>query len=320
MLQGTRLAGLVSPAMLASIFWSALAVLVLIPVVAVWRNVFAMAMIVGEGLGGRGSSAPVRLQKRALTGLLQAVATLGLAYWLYVLLPIKTLPGWGLAVIALVAIVVLVIFFNKLIYWHSTWETSVREVLAEDSRAPAEVRAEARIALDRSLEDWDTRLDDCTVPQGASYEGQSLAELAIPARFGCSILDGGKSFKTDCLDAVPPVAGHGWDATAFAASFGLTSVGLASVGLISVGLASIGLTSADVVSANLVPVDLASSPPIIRRIEARISSIEGSCWTFAGCVISDSTSSTPSQALSYTGRCRISRLSTGPISLPRQPV
>jgi hypothetical protein len=42
---------------------------------------------------------------------------------------------------------------------------------------------------------------------------------------------------------------------------------------------------------------LASSSAMMRRIEARISSIEGS-WTFAGCVISDSTSSTPSRALS----------------------
>jgi hypothetical protein len=32
---------------------------------------------------------------------------------------------------------------------------------------------------------------------------------------------------------------------------------------------------------------------MMRRIDAKISSIEGS-WTFAGCVISDSTSSTPS--------------------------
>jgi hypothetical protein len=39
----------------------------------------------------------------------------------------------------------------------------------------------------------------------------------------------------------------------------------------------------------------ASSSAMIRRIDARISSIEGS-WTFAGCVISDSTSSTPSHA------------------------
>src|SRR6185437_12264102 len=39
----------------------------------------------------------------------------------------------------------------------------------------------------------------------------------------------------------------------------------------------------------------ASSSAMIRRIDARISSMEGS-WTFAGCVISDSTSATPSRA------------------------
>src|SRR6516165_7717454 len=43
----------------------------------------------------------------------------------------------------------------------------------------------------------------------------------------------------------------------------------------------------------------ASSSAMMRRIDARISSIEGS-WTFAGCVISDSKSSTPSQRPFYT--------------------
>jgi hypothetical protein len=42
----------------------------------------------------------------------------------------------------------------------------------------------------------------------------------------------------------------------------------------------------------------ASSSAMMRRIDAKISSIEGS-WTFAGCVISDSTSSTPLHAF-YT--------------------
>jgi len=42
---------------------------------------------------------------------------------------------------------------------------------------------------------------------------------------------------------------------------------------------------------------------MMRRIDAKISSIEGS-WTFAGCVISDSTSSTPSHAF-YTRHDRI---------------
>ena len=50
---------------------------------------------------------------------------------------------------------------------------------------------------------------------------------------------------------------------------------------------------------------LASSSAMMRRIDARISSIEGS-WAFAGCVISDSTSSTPLHAF-YTKRKRICR-------------
>jgi hypothetical protein len=44
---------------------------------------------------------------------------------------------------------------------------------------------------------------------------------------------------------------------------------------------------------------------MMRRIDAKISSIEGS-WTFAGCVISDSTSSTPSHAF-YTEHDKIYR-------------
>ncbi|MCS3930181.1 hypothetical protein M2175_005212 [Bradyrhizobium elkanii] len=55
---------------------------------------------------------------------------------------------------------------------------------------------------------------------------------------------------------------------------------------------------------------LASSSAMMRRIEARISSIEGSV-TFAGCVISDSTSSTPSHALFYTKHDRIGRFRNG---------
>ncbi|WP_257165242.1 hypothetical protein [Bradyrhizobium sp. SRS-191] len=46
---------------------------------------------------------------------------------------------------------------------------------------------------------------------------------------------------------------------------------------------------------------LASSSAMIRRIDARISSMEGS-WTFAGCVISDSKSATPPHAPAQRNR------------------
>jgi len=188
LLQRIGFAAAINPATLAAIFWCVIAVLALIPLAAIWRNISAMAMIVGEGLGGNPAT-PSRLQSRVLAGFARAAAAVGLAYWLYALLPIRTLPGWGWAAACLVAVVVLVVFSNKLIYWHSTLEQTVQEVLAEDSRAPAEVRAEARVALDRGLDEWDVCLEEATVPWGARYTGQTLAEMAIPARFGISILE-----------------------------------------------------------------------------------------------------------------------------------
>jgi len=188
LLRNVEFAAAMNPVTLSYIFWSVIAVLVLVPLVAIWRNISAMAMIVGEGLGGNRAT-PSRLQSRAITGFLRAAAAVGIVYWLYTMLPIRELPDWGWAAILVVAVVVLVVFSNKLIYWHSTLEHSLQEVLAEDSRAPAEVRAEARIALDRGLEEWDVCLEDCVVPWGASYTGRTLAELAIPAKFGCSILE-----------------------------------------------------------------------------------------------------------------------------------
>ncbi|MDR0352448.1 MAG: cation:proton antiporter, partial [Opitutaceae bacterium] len=168
------------------VFWSVLATIVLIPTVAVWRNVSAMALILSEHLGGAGSrGVPARVIRTAL----KAIALLGLAYWFYAILPIQSLPGWGWGIMAAGTLFVIVFFSKKLIYWHSRWESSVQEVLAEDSRELSQVRAEARAAMGQNLETWQLELGECVVPDGARYAGQSLTELAIPARFGCSILE-----------------------------------------------------------------------------------------------------------------------------------
>jgi hypothetical protein len=50
-----------------------------------------------------------------------------------------------------------------------------------------------------------------------------------------------------------------------------------------------GLGGGAAAASGLAAAGFASSSAMMRRIDARISSIEGS-WTFAGCVISDSTS------------------------------
>lgn len=170
------------------VFWSVMAVLVLIPVVAIWRNVSAIALIAAEALGGADGDRR-RLPKQLLEHIIKAIGGLGMLYWLYAIVPIAALPGWGWAVIACAGAVLAVVFSNRLVYWHSSWENSLHEVLAEDARRPEEVRAEARVALDESLGAWKLSLEECVVPDAASYAGQNLAQLAIPSRFSCSVLE-----------------------------------------------------------------------------------------------------------------------------------
>jgi hypothetical protein len=78
-------------------------------------------------------------------------------------------------------------------------------------------------------------------------------------------------------------------------SFTVLAAGAAATAGFSATAALAGLSFAGLSFAGLsAEAGLASSSAMMRRIDARISSIEGS-WTFAGCVISDSTSK-----LSYT--------------------
>jgi CPA2 family monovalent cation:H+ antiporter-2 len=167
------------------VFWSVIAVIVLIPLVAIWRNLAATAMIVGESVGSD-TRLPAAVVRNALTGII----TVALGMWLYAILPIDQLGGWGWILIGAAATAVVAVFSNKLIYWHSQWQSSVRDVLAEDPRAITGATADvARGKRLQDLEQWNLRLREAVVPDAASYGGQTLAQLSIPARFGCAVLE-----------------------------------------------------------------------------------------------------------------------------------
>lgn len=166
------------------VFWSVIGVLVLVMIVALWRNVSAVTMILAEVL-----SQGTRLPASIICNGLRAVAALGLGYWLYVLLPVEALPGWGWGVIGLAALIIASVCSKRLIYWHSTWQSSVQDVFAIDHDASTSARVSARVALDQGLESWNMRLEDYVIPDDAAYAGCDLAQLAIPTRFGCSVIE-----------------------------------------------------------------------------------------------------------------------------------
>ncbi|MET0263362.1 MAG: cation:proton antiporter, partial [Rariglobus sp.] len=183
-LHDTLPSGWLEDTMLDIVFWSALGLIVLVLLVALWRNVSAIIMILAESL-----SVSTRLPSPIIEQGFRAIAALGLGYWLYALLPANTLPGWGWLIIATAALVVAIVFSRRLVYWHSSWQNSVHAVLADDHEAPAQARVDARIALDQGLESWGMQLQEHVVPDNAAYAGQNLAQLAIPSRFGCSVIE-----------------------------------------------------------------------------------------------------------------------------------
>lgn len=166
------------------VFWSVVGFIILILLVALWRNVSIIIMILAESLG-QGTRLPTSVVEKSM----RALAGLGLGCWLYAILPIEALPGWGWIVIGVAALAVAILFSRRLVYWHSTWQSSVQEVLAEDPDGATEARATARSALDRGLEGWNMQLDENIVPDDAGYAGNNLAQLAIPSRFGCSVIE-----------------------------------------------------------------------------------------------------------------------------------
>jgi CPA2 family monovalent cation:H+ antiporter-2 len=166
-------------------FWSMIAIIALIPIVAIWRNLAAIAMILGVSVGSD-TRLPATVVRKALTG----VIAVGMGIWIYAIVPFDQLGVWGWALIGAVAVGVVAVFSRRLIYWHSEWQASMRDVLAEDPRVASEAAAAlARGKRQHDLEQWDLHLSECVVPDAPSYGGQTLAQLSIPSRFGCAVLE-----------------------------------------------------------------------------------------------------------------------------------
>ncbi|ACB77845.1 cation:proton antiporter [Opitutus terrae] len=164
-------------------FWGVITVVVLIPLLAIWRNCATVAMILGESIERR------RLPRALVERSVKAFALLLMGYWLYAIVPHDALPRWGWLVVAGIAAVFVGVFSRRLVYWHSEWQSSMREVLADNRGNIDENRALARATLGESLSEWNLNLSEVVVPDTATYAGQTLAELSIPARTGCSVVE-----------------------------------------------------------------------------------------------------------------------------------
>ena len=174
--------GWLFPHGLEIVFWSGLMLVVLAPLVAIWRNISALSLLYAEvstaGLRRAAVARPI-----VETGL-KSVAGAGLFIWLSAVLPLGGVTRWLLLAVSVVAIVGLAVLWRKLIYWHSELEVGLNEVLAgADQRGS--VTAAPWL---RPHGGWDLNISECVLPDLADCRGRTITELAIRAKFGCSVV------------------------------------------------------------------------------------------------------------------------------------
>lgn len=164
------------------IFWLVLCVVLLAPLVAIWRNLSALALIYAQALTAglqRGS----RLAP-AVEAALKAIAGLGLVLWLATLLPIEGTAQGLILTSAVVALVALLLLRQRLIFWHSHLEVELQSVM---NSAEQKMTGTSAPWL-RPHSAWNLHILDCVLPDLADAQGKTIAELGLRARFGCTVI------------------------------------------------------------------------------------------------------------------------------------
>lgn len=180
----TRLVGrefLVTDAWVIS-FWVILSLVALAPLIAIWRNVSAMALLYSQvATQGMPRKAKVR---PLLETTLKTVAGAAMFVWLSSLLPSHGAGKWLVLVSAGVAVVSILVLRSKLIHWHSELEVELNDVLARGSLG----LSGAHTNWLRPHVDWNLQLGECVLPDLAECQGRRIAELELRSRFGCTVV------------------------------------------------------------------------------------------------------------------------------------
>lgn len=174
--------GRIPPHLLQLAFWTVLTLAILAPLVAIWRNLSAMALLYAE-ISTRGQVHAKRLRPVIEAGLKIGFGT-AMYLWLAAILPAEGTAKWLLIVSGLVAVIALLVLRRKLIFWHSEMEVEILSVIDASDRKMTATTAPWL----QPHGEWNLHMIDCTLPHLADCQGKPIADLNLRARFGCSVV------------------------------------------------------------------------------------------------------------------------------------
>jgi CPA2 family monovalent cation:H+ antiporter-2 len=164
------------------VFWTLLAFAVVAPMVAIWRNCSALALLFAQVSTSRHPRG-AQLAPIVETGI-KAVVAAALTIWMIAVIPAEDTARWLLLSSGLVAVGCVVLLRRRLIYLHCVLEVELKSMM---QTSDSQLSATSAPWLGRHP-DWDLHMIDCTLPDMADCQGRSIAETNLRARFGCSVV------------------------------------------------------------------------------------------------------------------------------------
>ncbi len=164
------------------IFWIGLGLLVIVPLVAMWRNLSAMAMLYAQ-VSTQGNPRAERLAPLMEAGL-KTVAGVAMVVWLASFLPTGGSVKWLLLGTLLVTTGAMFLLKRKIVFWHSELEVELQGLLTGgDERLSATAAPWLR-----PHEDWNLSVGECVLPDLADCQGKRIAELNLRSKLGCTVV------------------------------------------------------------------------------------------------------------------------------------
>lgn len=168
---------------LPMVFWSLFLVLVIAPLVAIWRQVEALSMICSEAVT---KSRPGRtLLKPVFEKLLRSVAITAISIWFATLVPYEALSANGVIILAISGVFVGGIFWRRLIRLHSRFEIELRTQLSESPFAGDQPQLPG---WPKRNGHWKMNLAEVVLNDNAQASGLKIADLPLRSDYGCTIV------------------------------------------------------------------------------------------------------------------------------------
>jgi CPA2 family monovalent cation:H+ antiporter-2 len=164
------------------LFVAGMTLVVLAPLVAIWRNISALCLLYAQ-VSVTGHPQAQRMAP-VVEWAFRAVAAAALALWIFTLLPAGVGMKWLLLGSVLVAGVGILIMRRKLIYWHSELEVELHGALSGAGSGAMETNAPWL----NPHREWKLSVSDCVLPDLADCTGRRISELALRPQFGATIV------------------------------------------------------------------------------------------------------------------------------------